>query len=158
MMDKNELYFKRKISTSCVADSVCMKINPASACYDVCLSALCLLGKSRGTVPSPSRSTGPAWITQTWQNSVTAVNSSTLSTAASLRNWDGRDLTWEICLRWDWWGINLCICSVSTVARLMGSIHVDCGVCMIASYAVSFSYSPEQANSFMLLCFFFLFP
>lgn len=98
-MDKNELYFKRKISTSCVADSVCMKINPASACYDVCLSALCLLGKSRGTVPSPSRSTGPAWITQTWQNSVTAVNSSTLSTAASLRNWDGRDLTWEICLR-----------------------------------------------------------
>lgn len=87
-----------------------------------------LAGKSRETVPSPSRSTGPVWIIQTWENCAAAVSSSRVSTAASLISWGGRDLSWETCLRWALWGIG-CAFTVWAAGLMMGSILADCGLC-----------------------------
>lgn len=86
-----------------------------------------LVGKSKETVPSPSRSTGPVWIIRTWENCAVAASSSKPSTTASLINWGGRDPSWETCLRWDLWGVDCAL--AKWAAWLMGSILADCGLC-----------------------------
>lgn len=89
------------------------------------LASFFLVGKSREAAQSPSRSTGPVWIIQIWQNCAVAVINSKASTAAPLRSWAGRDLCWESCLRWDLWGID---CTV-WAAWVMDSILADYGLC-----------------------------
>lgn len=83
-----------------------------------------LSGKSRGTVLSPSQSTGHVWITQVWLRCVIAVNSSKFLTVVSSTNWDGRGLSWENCPRWDcrrgtlaWWASNFYCVAVLLLFR-----------------------------------------
>lgn len=94
------------------------------------LFALCLVGKSRGTVPSPSQSTGPVWIIPTWQSCATAVNSSKPSTTASLISWGGRDLNWEICPRWGRWllGNNWAMITMRVALGMGFSVRTDHGL------------------------------
>lgn len=75
------------------------------ACFPCCLS-----GKSRGTAPSRSPSTGPAWTIPIWPSCAVAAGNSNPLTTASLTSWAGSDLSWEICRRWaslagtsNWW-------------------------------------------------------
>lgn len=65
------------------------------------LFSLWLVDKLRETVPSPSRSTGPVWITPTWRSCAAAASSSRPLTAVSWISWAGRDRRWETCPRWD---------------------------------------------------------
>lgn len=120
-------YFKGKSCSSCIA-AVIWTILSYSCILDFDSNLCFLAGKSRGTVLSPSRSTGPVWIIQTWENCAAAVSSSRVSTAASLISWGGRDLSWETCLRWALWGIG-CAFTVWAAGLMMGSILADCGLC-----------------------------
>lgn len=85
----------------------CMSTKWQEICYSLsCIfessqNSLCVVGKSRGTVPSPSQTTGPVWIIQTWQSCVVAGSSNRNLTAASLISWGGRDQSWETCPRWE---------------------------------------------------------
>ena len=120
--------------------------------FDLNLFIMFLVGKSRATVPSHSRNTGPVWIIRTWRSCVTAASSSRASTAASSISWAGRDLILETCLRW---GRTARLISGVLFLPVVGHARASDCLCLVVSLGLRL----EQENHVLLLSFlcFFLF-